>query len=67
MERGDISLLSYESSNSSSGMMLQSLGKPSAQQEDDSIKVLEGGGMRAGVGWGGLLSIVLCCSVMAVL
>lgn len=42
VERGDISLLSYESSNSTSGMMLQSLGKPSAQQEDDSIKVLAG-------------------------
>lgn len=56
--RGDISLLSYDSSNSTSGMMLQSLGKPSAKQEDDSIKVF---GWKVEVwelskgegGWGG--------------
>lgn len=42
VDRGDISLLLYESSNSTSGMMLQSLGNSSAQQEDDSIKVLAG-------------------------
>lgn len=48
MEREDTSVLLYDSSNSTCGMMLLSLGKPSAQQEDDRIKVwLEGGGMGA--------------------
>lgn len=42
VDRGDIFLLLYEVCNSTNGMMLQSDGKPSAQQEDDSIKVLAG-------------------------
>lgn len=61
MEREDSSLLSYESSNSTSGMMLQSLGKPSALQEDDSIKVLAGRWRYES--WGGpVYCVVLQCN-----
>lgn len=52
-------LLSYARRNSTRGMILQSLGKPSAQQEDDSIEVLERVGMR---GEGGGKPIVFACS-----
>lgn len=43
LEKGDISVWSYDLNNSTCGMMFLSPGKPSAQQEDDSIKVLTGG------------------------
>lgn len=74
VEREDTSLL-YRWSNSTSGMMLLSLGKPSAQQEDDSInEVYELRGRRGRGGGcpvhcfllqcdGGFMK-VLCCIIL---
>lgn len=67
MGRGDTFKLSHELSNSTSGMMLQRVGKPSAQEEDDSIKVLSGEWRNekwGGDGGGESCSCLLCCAAV---